>query len=67
MLADYGLADPDTDLGAPVDPSEVWTLFGALVGEEVAPLIETAQPDAMTRGELAEALMAFMSGLEGAE
>ena len=67
MLADYGLADPDTDLGAPVDPSEVWTLFGALVGEEVAPLIETAQPDAMTRGELAEALMAFMNGLEGAE
>ena len=61
MLAEYGLADADADLTAPIAPDDVWSLFSALVGEEVAPLTETASPDAVTRGEFAEMLMALMA------
>ena len=38
--------------------------LSAVVGQEVAPLTETARTDAVTRGELAEALMAFVDSLE---
>jgi len=60
-LSQYGLADPDADLAAPIAPGEVWQLFSALVGQSIDPLTETADPEAVTRGELAEALMALMS------
>lgn len=61
---EYGLVTDDTDLDAPILPEDVWGLLSALVGEEVSPLTGTASPDAVTRAELAEALMAFVEGLE---
>ena len=60
FFAGYGLASADADLAAPMVPDDAWALFSALVGEEVEPLSETAEPDAATRGELAEMLQAFM-------
>ncbi len=59
-FADYGLVSGDTDLSAPAKPGEIWSLFSALAGETVDPLVETADPDAATRGELAAMLQAFM-------
>ena len=60
FFAGYGLVPADADLAAPMVPDDAWALFSALVGEEVEPLSETAEPDAATRGELAEMLQAFM-------
>lgn len=58
-FAGYGLAPADTDLDVPAEPGDVWALLTALVGDTVQPLTETADPAALTRGELAEALLAF--------
>ena len=63
-LSGYGLVDPDADLSAPVAPDDVWPLLSALIGQNLEPLTETANPDAVTRGELAEMLMAFVQGLQ---
>ena len=63
-LAGYGLVPADTDLGAALPAGEIQSLLAALTGSEVAPLVEPARPDAVTRGELAEALMAFSNGIE---
>ena len=63
-LSDYGLVDPGADLSAPVAPGDVWPLLSALVGQNLEPLTETADPDAVTRGELAEMLMAFVQSLQ---
>ena len=60
-FAEYGLASADTDLTAPIAPGDRVGLLSALVGEAVAPLTETADPAAVTRGELAEMLMAFVT------
>lgn len=63
-LSEYGLANADVDLSAPIAPDDVWILFSGLVGQSVPTLIETADPDAVTRGEFAEMLKAFTEGLE---
>ena len=63
-FVEYGLVTNDTDLNAPILPEDIWGLLSAVVGQEVAPLTETARTDAVTRGELAEALMAFVDSLE---
>ncbi len=63
-LAGYGLADANADLSAPIAPGDAWELFSALVGERLEPLTQTADPEAVTRGELAEMLMAFLNGME---
>ena len=63
-FVEYGLVTNDTDLDAPILPEDIWGLLSAVVGEEVPPMIETAQSDVVTRAELAEALMAFVEGLE---
>lgn len=63
-FVEYGLVTNDTDLNAPILPEDIWGLLSAVVGQEVAPLTETARADAVTRGELAEALMAFVDELE---
>lgn len=62
MFAEYGLVPADTDLAAPMDPADAWSLLSALAGETVEPLTETARPDAATRAELAAMLQAFMEG-----
>ena len=66
-FAEYGLVEADTDLGGLIAPADIWGLFSALAGEEVPALIETASPDDVTRGELAEALMAFAGEEEEVE
>ena len=58
-FVEYGLAEGDADLSAPVAAQDVWDLFSAVAGETVAPLTDTAAPDTVTRGELAGALLAF--------
>ena len=63
-LSGYGLVDPTADLGAPVAPGDVWPLLSALIGQNLEPLTETASLDAVTRGELAEMLMAFVQSLQ---
>ena len=65
VLADYGLVAPDIDLEAPIAPEDAWAMLSALVDEAVEPMTETAQPDAVTRGELAEMLMVFLNSMEG--
>ncbi len=62
-FTEYGLVTDDTDLSAPILPEDIWGLISVLVGQEVAPMTETAQSDAVTRGELAEALMAFVEDM----
>ena len=64
-FTEYGLASADTDLTAPIAPGDVWNLFSALVGQGIDPLTETADPAAVTRGELAEMLQAFMNAMQG--
>ena len=63
-FVEYGLVTDDTDLNAPILPEDIWGLLSAVVGEEVPPMIETAQSDVVTRAELAEALMAFVESME---
>ncbi len=63
-FVEYGLVTDDTDLNAPILPEDIWGLLSAVVGEAVPPMTETAQSDVVTRAELAEALMAFVEGLE---
>ncbi len=63
-FVEYGLVTNDTDLGAPILPEDIWGLLSAVVGEEVPPMTETASPDAVTRAELAEAIKAFVEGME---
>ncbi len=63
-FASYGLADSTTDLSAPIAPEDVWGLFSTLMGDTVSATVETADPAAVTRGELAEMLFAFVNGLE---
>ena len=63
-FVEYGLVTTDTDLNAPILPEDIWGLLSAVVGETVDPMTETASPDAVTRAELAEAIMAFVDGLE---
>ena len=63
-FAEYGLVPADADLAAPMAPADAWSLFSALVGEDVEPMVETAQPDAATRGELAAMLQAFLAAYE---
>ena len=65
FFAQYGLADADADLSAPIAPEEVWDLLSALVGQQLDPLTQTADPAAVTRGELASALTAFVNGMQG--
>lgn len=60
----YGLAAADTDLSAPIAPADVREMMSGLAGAQIEPLCETAAPDAVTRGELAEALMAFAGDAE---
>ena len=64
-FVEYGLAQNDTDLNAPLAPADFWSMMSALAGAQVAPMTETANPDAATRGELAEMLMAFMNSMQG--
>ena len=59
----YGIVTEDTDLSAPILPEDIWGLLSTVAGQEVAPMTETARSDAVTRGELAEALMAFVEGM----
>ena len=63
-FVEYGLVTDETDLNAPILPEDIWGLLSAVVGEEVPPMTETAQSDVVTRAELAEALMAFVEGME---
>ncbi len=63
-FVEYGLVTDDTNLNAPILPEDIWGLLSAVVGEEVAPLTGTARDDAVTRAELAEALLAFVEGME---
>jgi len=63
-FVEYGLVTDDTELNAPILPEDIWGLLSAVVGEEVPPMIETAQSDVVTRAELAEALMAFVESME---
>ena len=63
-FVEYGLVTDDTDLDAPILPEDIWGLLSAVVGEEVPPMTETARNDVVTRAELAEALMAFVEGME---
>ena len=63
-FVEYGLVTRDTDLNAPILPEDIWGLLSAVVGQTVSPMTETASPDAVTRAELAEAIMAFVNGLE---
>ncbi|MBQ3477226.1 MAG: hypothetical protein IJH25_03540, partial [Clostridia bacterium] len=63
-FVEYGLVTDDTDLNAPILPEDIWGLLSAVVGKAVPPMTETAQSDVVTRAELAEALMAFVEGLE---
>ena len=58
-FAGYGLAAADTDLSAPAAPDDLWALMSALAGQDVGPLVSPANPEALTRAELAEALLAF--------
>ena len=64
LFGEYGLADPNCDLSAAIAPNEVWNLFSGLLGTTVEPLTETADPGAVTRGELAEMLKAFTDSLQ---
>ena len=59
-FVEYGLVTADTDLTAPILPEDTWGLLSAVVGEEVPPMTQTASADAVTRAELAEAIMAFV-------
>ncbi|MBQ3425279.1 MAG: insulinase family protein [Clostridia bacterium] len=63
-FTEYGLVTEDTDLTAPIAPEDIWGLLSALTGETVEPLTECAEHDRVTRGELAEALMAFAEEME---
>ena len=63
VFADYGLVPANADLAAPIAPEDVWGIFSALTGSEIPALVETAAPDAVTRGELAEALTVLLNGL----
>ena len=63
-FVEYGLVTDDTELNAPILPEDIWGLLSAVVGKEVPPMTETAQSDVVTRAELAEALMAFVEGME---
>ena len=55
-FAQYGLVSENTDLSAPILPSDIWNMLGGLTGSQVPPMTETASDDAVTRAELAEAL-----------
>ncbi len=66
-FVEYGLMSDDVDLTAPADPEDVWTLLSAIVGDTVEPVVETARPDALSRGELAEAMMTFLNSMEEEE
>ena len=59
-FAEYGLVPADTDLDGAMDPADAGTLMSAMAGEEIPPLIETADPAAATRAELAAMLEAFL-------
>ena len=59
-FAGYGLVGSDTDLSAPIAPGDIQSLVSALTGQAAGPLADTAASDAVTRGELAEALLALM-------
>lgn len=63
-FAGAGLAAPNCDLTAPIAPDEVWGLFSALTGSTVSATVETADPAAVTRGELAEMVKALLEGLQ---
>ncbi len=64
-FVEYGLAQSDTDLNAPLAPADFWSMMSALAGAQVEAKTETADPEAATRGELAEMLMAFMNSMQG--
>ena len=59
-FAEYGLAGEDDDLSTPVAAEDVNGLLSALVGEAVS----YEGDDPLTRGGLAEMLMAFVNELE---
>lgn len=63
-FAESGMVEADTDLSGLIAPEDIRGLLTMLTGEEVPPLIETAGREDVTRGELAEALMAFVNSLE---
>ena len=62
-FVEYGLMDADADLRAPITADDVADLFSAVTGEEAPAL----KPGEITRGELAEALMAFALGAQAEE
>ncbi len=64
-FVEYGLASNDTDLGAPLAADDFWGMMSALTGGTVTAMVEPADPNAVTRGELAEMLNAFMGSLQG--
>ena len=64
-FVEYGLASNDTDLGATLAADDFWGMMSALTGDTVPATFEPADPAAVTRGELAEMLSAFMSTLQG--
>ena len=65
-LAAYGLIPADTALSAPAAPGDLWALLSAISAETVEPLVETTDPDTLTRAELAETLLAFTNTAENA-
>lgn len=64
-FVEYGLAPADADLSAPVTSNDFCGMMAALTGDAVDSAVEPADPDAATRGELAEMLRAFMDTLQG--
>ena len=62
-FVEYGLVTNDTDLNAPILPEDIWGLLSVVVGQTVSPLTGTAQSDAVTRAELAEALESFVDSI----
>ena len=53
-FAEYGLADPATDLAAAAPTQDIFGLISALVGQEVP---ATTEAESVTRGEFAQILM----------
>ena len=64
-FVEYGLVSNDTNLSAPIAPDDFWGMMAALTGTVVPAAYETADPAAVTRGEMAEMLKAFMDGMQG--
>ena len=67
-FASYGLADENADLSKPVPQAELSSLLGVIAGGSLpCEIPEPADPAAMTRGELAEALLAFGTAMQAAQ